>query len=245
MVVSPTNKKISSRHWKTKEKVINLRKKGLSYNEIIKIIPVSKSSVSLWCRNIQLNNDQRKLIDNKRNYLSGIKAIQNKFWNLRSKSFNDGRDMINKLTKNERFVAGLMLYWAEGTKAKSAAISNSDPRLIKFMITWFKEFFAIFPKNFHIHMHIHSGHDENKLKLFWSKLTGVPLQNFRKSFIKEEGSGYKKNILYNGTIKIIVVGKGSTYLLFKILWCIAGFLEKALFKKESIESWIDKLPYAI
>lgn len=41
---------------KLKEKVLvrELREKGLSYGEIKERIPVSKSSISLWCRDIKL-----------------------------------------------------------------------------------------------------------------------------------------------------------------------------------------------
>lgn len=54
-------------HLKLEERMqaIELRGEGYSLNEITKKLKVAKSSVSIWTRNIQLTNIQRKLIKNK------------------------------------------------------------------------------------------------------------------------------------------------------------------------------------
>ncbi|OGE81011.1 MAG: hypothetical protein A3H72_01585 [Candidatus Doudnabacteria bacterium RIFCSPLOWO2_02_FULL_48_8] len=82
------------------------------------------------------------------------------------------------------------------------------------------------------------------MKQYWSKLTGVPIANFQKSFIKPEGSGYRKNIHYMGTVKVRVRGEGSTYLLFRILGSIAGLVQSMLNIKAQPEHWMEKLPHA-
>ena len=239
--------KISSRHWRLKEKALKLRSKGLSYNEILKMVPVAKSTISLWCRYVKLTAAQRKKLDNRKyNGLAGIKAIQNMFWSRRCEAFINGANLTNKLNdKKMRLIAGLMIYWAEGSKKSGgASIANSDPRIIKFMSQWFDEFFGIKPEQLKIYLHLHSGQEEDKIKLYWSKITGVPLKNFGKSFIKPEGSGYRKNILYNGTVRLTVRTKGSTYLLFKILGAINGFLSSTIDEPIIPENWMSKLPFA-
>ena len=176
----------------------------------------------------------------------GIQAIQSMFWNRRCKAFTDGVSLLDKnVTKEMRLIAGIMLYWAEGTKSRgSASVANSDPRIIKFMTLWFNEFFGIKPENLKIYLHLHSGQKEEDMKLYWSKLTSIPLKNFGKSFVKPEGSGYRKNILYNGTVKLSVTTKGSTYLLFKILGAINGFLNVTINEPIKPENWMPTLPYA-
>lgn len=245
-----SSSKVSSRHWKLKEKATKLRAKGLSYNEILKKVPVAKSTISLWCRYVKLTPEQRKELHTKRvlkNAMKGIRAIQSMFWQRRCDAFATGVASCNskKINANSRFVAGLMLYWAEGAKSRGkTSIANSDPRTIRFMVSWFKEFFDIEPTMLKIHLHLHSGQSEDKMKSFWSKLTRVPLQNFGKSFIKPEGSGYRKNILYNGTVRLGVKKVGSTYLMFKILGAINGFLSQTINEPVAPENWIPKLPYA-
>lgn len=44
------------------EAVQELRKRGLSYREIRQLVPVSKSSVSLWCRGIELQDGQQRAL---------------------------------------------------------------------------------------------------------------------------------------------------------------------------------------
>src|SRR5262249_3384000 len=131
------------------------------------------------------------------------------------------------------------LYWGEGTKEKNTAIVNSNPLIIKFMTLWFKEFFQIQPDSLSAHLHLHSRQNERNMKKYWSGVTGIPVSNFQKSFIKREGSGYRKNLLYNGTIRIRVQGVGSTYLLFRILGSIAGTSEILTGEKISPGLWIN------
>ncbi|MDD3728951.1 MAG: hypothetical protein PHH50_01355 [Candidatus Pacebacteria bacterium] len=50
---------------KEKEKAIKLRKKGLSYNDILKEIPVAKSTLSLWLRDVGLSKRQRQKLTEK------------------------------------------------------------------------------------------------------------------------------------------------------------------------------------
>jgi len=108
----------------------------------------------------------------------------------------------------------LMLYWAEGNKTLYPGVSNSDPKLIKFMMDWFRRICSVPEEKFKVYLHLHSGQNELKSKRFWSEITGVPLPQFGKSYIKREGSGHKKNILYFGTAKICIYSKD---LLYKIL----------------------------
>jgi len=76
------------------------------------------------------------------------------------------------------------------------------------MVQWFKKIFGISSKTLKVHLNIYPQQNESALKQFWSQLTGIPLENFGKSFVKPPNKGYKKNNLYYGTIKIRVA-KGT------------------------------------
>jgi len=45
---------------KEKEIAVGLRKKGLSYNEILGLVPVSKSTLSVWLRSIGIAKGKAK-----------------------------------------------------------------------------------------------------------------------------------------------------------------------------------------
>ena len=51
---------------KIKAKAIRLRKKGFSYNEIRKEVPVAKSTLSLWLKGIPLKSEDLKRLYTKR-----------------------------------------------------------------------------------------------------------------------------------------------------------------------------------
>jgi hypothetical protein len=85
------------------------------------------------------------------------------------------------------------------------------------MMRWLNKIFNIKPNQIKAYLHIHYGDDDKRIKKYWSKLTGIPLVNFGKSFIKPKGTGHRTNILRNGIIKIRVAGKGTENLRHRIL----------------------------
>ena len=70
------------------------------------------------------------------------------------------------------------------------------------MIYWLKEIFGVLPEEIKACLNIHVDQDDKRIKKYWSEITGVPLRNFGKSYIKPEGTGHRKNILHNGVIRI-------------------------------------------
>ncbi len=202
------------------EKARDLRKKGLSYNEIKERLGVSKSSVSLWCRDIELSDKQKERLSDRSAAVSKLGARANHEKRLLEVLAikESSKKEISSLDSDTFRIAGTILYWAEGHKTNSASVTNSDPRIIRFMVTWFKEICGISPAHLKAHLHIHYGNDEKKIKKFWSRLTGIPLKNFGKSFIKPKGTGHRTNIIPNGIIRISVLGEGTGNLRHKILF---------------------------
>jgi len=207
---------------KLKNKVIQLRKKGLSYNEILKQVPVAKSSIGLWCKNVKLNAQQRKKLLNKK--LEGARKGSIKISQIKKeqkeKKIQRIKQEVNKEfqtpTSYEIKLIGAMLYWGEGSKSRGVGvnISNSDPKLIKFMIYWLKEICKVPPEKIKARLNIHADQNDNKIKKYWSNITGIPLDSFGKSYIKPEGTGHRKNILHNGVIRI---GIGDENLRHRIM----------------------------
>jgi len=123
-----------------KEEAIRLRKLGKSYGEIKKKIKVSKSSLTLWLRDIKLTEAQQKRIYielRQKNAYRLAKANQRKREEETRKTIKEAKKEAFRLSKNLLFLAGLMLYWAEGDKSderEMVKFSNSDPRMIKLIM---------------------------------------------------------------------------------------------------------------
>ena len=173
-----------------KLKAQKLRKQGVSIKEIQKRLEVSRSSVSLWVRDIRLTNKQlKKLYFNKRTgaLRGSIIAARNKIEKrneLTQRLKQEGIREIGIISQRDRFIAGVSMYLGEGGKTdRSVQISNSDPKVIKCMVRWLRENCGVLEEKLRGSLYIHDNLDEKKAKRFWSKLTGIPLKQFTKTYI--------------------------------------------------------------
>jgi transcriptional regulator with XRE-family HTH domain len=207
-------------------KARNLRHKGLSIKAIAKMLGVSKSSVSIWCRDIGLT--KRQIAKLHKSMVAGSYAGRMKGALLQRKRKNDkiekylieGVKEIGFMTKREFFIAGLCLYWGEGSrKNPGARFYNSDPSIIKFIIKWFREILKISNERFFMYVTINKIHQNRtkEINSYWSKVSGIPIGQFRKPiFIKAKNKKtYKNANNYYGTL-CIRVSKG-TDLFYQIL----------------------------
>ncbi|MBI4035720.1 hypothetical protein HY383_02135 [Candidatus Daviesbacteria bacterium] len=195
-----------------KFKAQSLRKKGLSYGKIMQQIHVSKDTVSRWCRDIKLTQDQkRQLLENKMfgQRKGSIVAADNKRRARLARTrviFKDAKKELGKLSKRDRFIAGVALYSGEGFKNDGkGGFVNSDPILIKFMSKWFQEFCRLPMTKLRGAIWIHQGLDDIVAKQYWSKLTGIPEEQFHKTYIakdKKDSKKIRKNIHQYGVFAI-------------------------------------------
>lgn len=182
-----------------KIKAQKLRRKGFSYKEIQEVIFVPKSTLSNWCRDIALTEKQalrlfkNKLEGSARGRIIGAKRQQAKRLGQIRELFREGRKEVGRMSKRDKFVAGVALYAAEGTKRdKACCFSNSDPVLIKFMASWFREFCYVPEDKFRGAIWLHEGLDEKKAKNYWANLVNISTQKFYKTYIAKNKTGSKK-----------------------------------------------------
>lgn len=221
---------------KEKEKAIKLRKRGFSYSEILGKIPVAKSSLSLWLRNVGLTKRQRQRLTQKKlaAVLKGAQAKRNYRLAVTEKIKNKARSEIAKLSNRELWLIGATLYWAEGAKQKEHNVSqkvkfsNSDPKMIKIFLKWLQSICKI-PKSeiyFRVSLHETAADKLKEVQKYWSNVTGFPIKNFQKIYWKKHKINTKrKNVgkKYFGLLNIYV--RKSTNLNRKILGWIEGICE--------------------
>lgn len=211
-----------------KFKAIELRKLGKSYNDILKLIDVSKSTISLWLRDIELTPEQKEklLIGRKKSQYASAQEKKQKRIEITEKIIINAKKETGKLIKTPLFLAGLMLYWAEGDKSETTEtvkFSNSDARMIKIIMRWFREACEVPEEKFRVCIHIHTLHCRKDVEKYWSIITGIPLGQFYKTQIKPTSLKQRRNKLYNGTCAVVVCNKN---LFRKIKGWKLGFIEK-------------------
>lgn len=197
---------------------------------IAKKLQISKSSVSLWCADIPLTvSQQKRLIENSRNgsvkgRLIGAAMNRKKKLDAIALAREGGKRSIKKLSHYERMLVGLGLYWGEGVKADKSHLSivNSDPHLIKFMHTWFREVFKVDKSAFSPRVFINHVHRsrERQILTFWSELLGIPSKQFGRTVFLNINSKkvYENHNSYYGVLALRV--RKGTALKYRILGLI-------------------------
>lgn len=200
-----------------KQEAIQLRKQGYSYSEILKQIPVAKSTLSLWLRSVNLAKRQKQRLTEKKlaAALRGAKKRKEQRIALVNKIYQEaGRD-IKRITKRELWLMGIMLYWAEGSKEKEGyravgiQFSNSDAFMIKLFLKWLFDICKIERKRIRFEVYIHDNHKHRIKEIIghWAKYTGFPDSYFPSVYFKRGNPQTKRTNIgrsYYGVLRIKV-----------------------------------------
>ena len=176
---------------KDKQKALAMRKNGMSYSQIKEKLGVSKSTLSGWLYNMPLS--EKRIRELRADSPIRIERYRNTMRLKREEKFTKAYEIISqkigKLTKRELFLSGLFLYWAEGGKTKNGTtcLTNTNPNMLKFFINWLK-IFNIPKEKLKIHLHLYSNMNIKKQEKYWSIELGIPLKQFKKSYIKKSSS---------------------------------------------------------
>lgn len=194
-----------------KLKALELRKKGLAYSYILNKVGVSKSTLSLWLKDVELSAlNKQKILKGleKSRQLAALARINKRLDNTKQ-VVDRAKGNFLHLVSSKLFLVGLSLYWAEGDKNQSEKVkfTNSDDRMIRLMMRWFREICEIPESKFRIALHLHSLQSNKRAVLYWSRVTGVPIRQFYKVYVKKTSLGQRKNVLYNGTCGITINSK--------------------------------------
>jgi len=205
-----------------KEKAICLRKKGESIKTIAKKLNISKSTVSLWCRDIKLSAGQIKKLHKSMvsgSYAGRMKgAIMQHEYRIKREKEGEiiGIKKIGRLSERDLLIAFTALYWGEGSKKKRELfIVNSDPEMVRFIFKILRKIFKIEDNRFIVGVGINIIHKkrEEEIKNYWSEIIGIPKDRFRKTiFAKSKNKKIYKNFdNYYGMLRISVAKSIDLY----------------------------------
>lgn len=140
-------------HPKVEERAraITMRRRGKTYNEILAAIPVAKSTLSLWLRSVRLAKPQRQRITARKLAAQQRGALRKREIRIAAAAQiqQRARREVRRILNRERWLIGIALYWAEGSKEKTyrtgsrVQLSNTDPAMIRLFIGWLADYCGV------------------------------------------------------------------------------------------------------
>lgn len=219
-----------------KQKAIKLRKQGFSYSEILKQVPVAKSTLALWLQDVGLSQKQKQRITQKRIFasLKGAECRRKKRLAFTELIFKECKKDIQYISERELWFMGIMLYWAEGSKEKAGRpgsgvrFTNSDSDMIKLFLKWLLDIVKLRQEEIIFNLFVHENHKYRlkEISKFWVDATGFPKENFKSIYFKKNKVNTKRKNTkrdYYGVLRITV--KSSSILNRKIAGWVKGVIE--------------------
>ena len=195
--------------WERSELGRDLRRLGLSYGEIMDLIPVKKSTLATWCRDVELTNEQIAAIKKRRTPEPGRDLNGDKYTTQRPRrrqiQLIKARAKLDaqRLVDQPLWVAGVALYWGEGSKAtRQLSLANSDPAVLRLFKDWAVRYLPP-DHGWRARINLHANNDEPAARAWWALQLEVPLSDFTKTFVKPDGTGHRKNHLPHGVCTLI------------------------------------------
>lgn len=202
---------------KERKQVLKLRKQGLSYNEILVKVRVSKGTLSRWLRNHPLTKEQIERLKAKgKKHRENFGDIMRAKW---AEKYKKIMDTYFPPFENSFFMLGLGLYLGEGFKYIRSAIgmSNSDSKILKIFLNWMQEFFE--QNNYKVRACIHDNCNEKETKEFWGRELATNPEKVSIFYVRSKVSQKKKDCL---KLKF-----GTGQIVFSN-WKVAAKIRKAM-----------------
>lgn len=175
-----------------RDDAVKLRREGQTYAEIRRVLGVSKSSLSLWLRDVYLTAEQRHVLESKYATAPQRRGATNRARRAAARALlrATAADEIAALSRRELFLIGSILYWAEGAKAKSwrpsqcVSFINSDPGLVRLFLAWLN-LVGVEADRLSFRLSIHESADLLESERYWRGVICQPDARFMRPQLKK------------------------------------------------------------
>ena len=167
-----------------------LRAAGWTMPDIAAALGVSRSSVSLWVRDVEVVMGPRRVRAGPRPNrlrdarLAEIEAMD--AW---------GRERLGGPLSEQAFLAaGAALYAGEGAKRdRWVGFTNTDADLVRFFCLWLRAVFDLDESRLRVRLYLHEGLDLEAATAHWAEVTGIPASQFRTPHRAPSAVGIRHN----------------------------------------------------
>ncbi|MBW3562282.1 MAG: helix-turn-helix domain-containing protein [Actinobacteria bacterium] len=172
-----------------RQRARELRAQAWTLQEIADELDVSRSSVSVWVRDVQFTPKPRKRTAR---FTSGPDKLRRRKLDQIQRLLDEGDERIGGMSERDLLIAGVALYAGEGGKTDGRVdFANSDPRFIAFFCEWLRRFFTVDESRLRVYLYLHAGLDLAAANAYWSEVTRIPLDQFGKPYRAEPDGGIR------------------------------------------------------
>ncbi|MDO0933789.1 hypothetical protein QQY66_19645 [Streptomyces sp. DG2A-72] len=205
-----------------------LRLEGWTYDQIQVELGCSKSSISLWVRDLPKPERKRSREE--------AVAIARRGWEAKLQIRDEERQQtkeaatqaVGNLTERELFLAGVVLHWAEGAKDKAYShqrrerlqFINSDPNVISLHLRWL-ESQGVERERMRFRVSIHESADVAAAEAFWAGHVAVEAASFQRATLKKHSPATNRmntTESYRGCLVIYVTKSADLYRRMEGAW---------------------------
>ncbi len=209
-----------------RERARELRRQGWTYNEIQAELKCSKSSVSLWVRDLPRPEPKLTPEEQRARMNAGLAELRASRDRERVATKEAAAAAVGELSDRELFLAGVALYWAEGSKDKPYRRSevlhfiNSDANVIRLFLRWL-ELLDVSHDRLTLRVSIHETADVEAAERYWADVVGIDVSAFSKATLKKHNPRtVRKNTgdEYRGCLVIYVRQSAHLYRRMEGAW---------------------------
>lgn len=203
-----------------------LRSQGMTYDQIQLELGCSRSTISLWVRDLPKPKPRFTEAERRDRMNAGLAHLRAARDQERQETKRSAREAVGGLSDRELFIAGVTLYWAEGAKDKTYSrrealhFINSDPNVIILYLRWL-ELLGVTRDRMRFRVSIHETADVAEAERFWAVLAGVDASTFQKATLKRHNpKTVRKNTTeaYRGCLVVYVTRSAELYRRMEGAW---------------------------
>ncbi|MFI6657753.1 hypothetical protein ACIBL8_19795 [Streptomyces sp. NPDC050523] len=170
-------------------KARELRLQGWTYDRIEAELGCSRSSVSLWVRDLPKPEPRYTPEEHRELMQAGLLRLRNAQDEERGRVKDAAVEEVGDLSDRDLFMAGVALYWAEGQKSKPyqrrevVTFVNSDPDVIQVFLAWL-DLLSVARERLAFRVMIHESADVAGAEQYWAALVGVEASTLQRTTLK-------------------------------------------------------------
>lgn len=166
-----------------------LRAQSWTLAEIAAELGVSKSSASLWTRDVEfVPKPRNRGHASQRPHPLHVRKLEEI-----ERCRDEAAEFAGSLTRRDLYIYGLALYEGEGFKTVQSRLgmANTSPLVMSIFVRWLREFFDIDETRLRARLYLHSGLDLDGATAFWSDLLAIPVEQFGAPYRALQRGGHR------------------------------------------------------